>query len=94
MQYLTSNLVNLEGQIPKETNHIAYNLSSNWRSRDLRRTNSWDNFQLVFTAGFKSTGVVENITGVVRENEFVLDVMHATLKAGSSGSAITNKNTT
>jgi hypothetical protein len=38
-----------------------------------------NNFQLVFTAGFKSAGIMENITGMVRENEFVLDVMHATL---------------
>jgi hypothetical protein len=51
-----------------------------------------DNFQLVFTTGFKSAGVVENVTGVVRENEFVLDVMHATLEAGSSSSAVTDEN--
>jgi hypothetical protein len=48
-----------------------------------------NNFQLVFSAGFKSAGVVKNITGVVSENEFVVDVMHATLRARSSGSAVT-----
>jgi hypothetical protein len=50
-----------------------------------------NSLQLVFTARFKSAGVVEKITVVVRENEFVLDVMRATLEAGSSRSAVTNK---
>jgi hypothetical protein len=51
-----------------------------------------NNLQLVFTARFKSAGVVEDITVVVGENEFVVDVMHATLEAASSRSAVTNKN--
>ncbi len=42
-----------------------------------------NNFQLVFTAGFKSAGVVENITGVVDENEFIVNVMQTTLKEAS-----------
>jgi len=40
--------------------------------------------QLVFTARLKSTGVVENIAIVVREDEFVVDVVLATLQAGLS----------
>jgi len=40
--------------------------------------------QLVFTAGLKSTGVVENIAVMVREDEFVVDVVLATLQAGFS----------
>jgi hypothetical protein len=43
-----------------------------------------NNFQLVFTAGFKSAGVVENITGVVDKNEFIVNVMQTTLKEASS----------
>jgi hypothetical protein len=38
-----------------------------------------NNLQLFFTAGFESAGVVENISVVVSEDEFVLDVMPATL---------------
>jgi len=41
-------------------------------------------FQLVFTARLKSAGVVENIAIVVREDEFVVDVVTATLQAGFS----------
>jgi hypothetical protein len=44
--------------------------------------------QLPFTPGLKSSGVVENITIVLCKGNFVLDVMQATLRAGSSGSAI------
>jgi len=50
------------------------------------------NPQLFLTASFKSTAVVENITVVLRENEFVLYVMQATLQGGSSRLAVTNKN--
>jgi len=48
--------------------------------------------QLVFTAGLKSTGVVENIAIVVCEDEFVVDVVLATLQEGFSGPAIANNN--
>ena len=37
------------------------------------------NFQLFFTASFESAGVVEDISVVVSEDEFVLDVMDVTL---------------
>jgi hypothetical protein len=50
------------------------------------------NPELIFTAGLKSAGVVENITVMVREDKFVFDVMFATLQAGSSPSAVTDKN--
>jgi hypothetical protein len=50
-----------------------------------------NNLQLFRIASFKSTAVVENIT-VVREDEFVLYVMLATLQGGSSQLAVTNKN--
>ena len=35
--------------------------------------------QFIFTASLHSAGVVENITVMTRENEFVLDFMLATL---------------
>jgi hypothetical protein len=37
------------------------------------------NSQLVSTAGLESTRIVENITLMIGENEFVLDVVLATL---------------
>ncbi len=40
-----------------------------------------DNLQLILTATLKSTGIVENITLMCRENEFVLDAMHTALQA-------------
>jgi hypothetical protein len=39
-----------------------------------------NNLQLVFTTGLKSPGIMEDITVVVREYKFILDVMHATLQ--------------
>jgi hypothetical protein len=50
------------------------------------------NPSLIFITGLKSAGVVENITLMVREDEFVLDVMFAMLQAGSLRSAITDRN--
>jgi hypothetical protein len=41
----------------------------------------------IFEAGLKSAGVVENIlvmVGMVRKDQFVFDIMFATLKEGSS----------
>ena len=52
-----------------------------------------DSLQLVLTACLKSTGVVENVSIVVREDEFILNVVLATLSAGSSCSAVSDKNT-
>ena len=43
-----------------------------------------DDLQLVRTACLKSAGVVENVSPVVREAKFILDVVKATLLAGSS----------
>jgi hypothetical protein len=42
------------------------------------------NFQLVYAARLKSARVVENIAIVVHEDEFVVDVVFATLKVGLS----------
>ena len=40
-----------------------------------------NNLQLAFTTSLKAAGVVENVTVVVYEDEFVLNVMLATLEA-------------
>jgi len=45
---------------------------------------SLDSPQLMFTARLKSAGVMENISMMVREDEFILNVVMATLSAGSS----------
>jgi hypothetical protein len=47
--------------------------------------------QLIFTASLKSARVVENITFMTTEYDFVLDVVLATLQAGFSRSAFTGK---
>ena len=43
-----------------------------------------DGLQLVCTACLKSARVVKNVSTVVRECEFILDVVKATLSIGSS----------
>jgi hypothetical protein len=43
-----------------------------------------DSVQLAFTARLKSTGVMENISLMVREDEFILNIVMATLSAESS----------
>ena len=48
--------------------------------------------QLIFTARLKSAGVVENVAIMVREDEFVVDAVLATLQAGISRLAVTNNN--
>jgi len=40
-----------------------------------------DSLQLVFTACLKSAGVVEYIAMMVREDDFVVDIVLATLQA-------------
>jgi hypothetical protein len=40
---------------------------------------SLHNLELCYIATFKSAGVMENVTGMTREAQFVLDVMLATL---------------
>ena len=47
--------------------------------------------QFVFTSRLKSAGVVENIACMVREDEFVIDIVVSTLQAGLSLSAIANE---
>jgi len=42
-----------------------------------------DSLQLVLTARLKPTGVVENISGMVGEDEFILNIVTATLSTGS-----------
>jgi hypothetical protein len=51
-----------------------------------------NDFQLVFASSLKTAGVVENVTVVVCEDEFVLDCMQATLHARCSQLAVENKN--
>ena len=51
-----------------------------------------DNLELVYTAPLESARVMENITVVAWKGEFVLDVMRATLQAGTILSDATNKN--
>ena len=43
-----------------------------------------DGLQLVFTAGLKSAGVVENVSKVVREGEFIFNVVMTSLSTESS----------
>ena len=47
-----------------------------------------DGLQLVCTACLKSTGVMEDVSSVVREGDFIVDVVNATLSTGSSRSAV------
>ena len=51
-----------------------------------------DSLQLVFTACLKSAGVVENVAIVIHEDEFVVNLVLATLQAGISFSAIAENN--
>jgi len=51
-----------------------------------------DSLQLVFTACLESAGVVENVSIVVREDKFILNVVMATLSAGSLLLAVSAKN--
>ena len=50
------------------------------------------NLQLVCTACLKSTGVVENVSKVIREDEFILNIVKATLSTESSLSSVADKN--
>jgi hypothetical protein len=47
--------------------------------------------QLVFTASFKSAGVVENITAMICKDELIVDSVLATLQTRSPQSAVINK---
>ena len=48
--------------------------------------------QLVFTACLKSAGVVENVACMVREDEFVVDIVLSTLQVAFSLSTIAGGN--
>jgi hypothetical protein len=48
--------------------------------------------QLFFTTGLESARVMKNITAVICEDQLVLDIVLAALQAGTSGSAIIQKN--
>jgi len=50
----------------------------------LARDKFLDSLQLILTARLKSAGVVENISLMVGEDEFILNVVAATLSAGFS----------
>ena len=51
-----------------------------------------NDLQLFFTARLKSAGVVENVSIVIREDEFILNVVIATLSTEFSLSAVANQN--
>src|SRR6267142_4275699 len=51
-----------------------------------------NNLYFHFTSSLKAAGVVENVTVAVCDDDFVVDVMQATLLAGCSRSAVTNNN--
>jgi hypothetical protein len=50
------------------------------------------NLQLVFTASFESTGVVEDITEMICKGELIVDAVLATLQARFPRSAAINNN--
>jgi hypothetical protein len=81
MQYLKTNFcefatVDTQGNKP-------YRMQSIRQSPRLRLTTDeiLDDLQLILTATLKSAGIVKNITLMCRENEFVLDVVHAALQS-------------
>src|SRR6267142_3770508 len=92
-QYLKKqNLVRLRLQAPTETNK-PYRVQSLPQSPLLRPTTDkfLHNLQLRFIPCLEFSGVVENISIVLCEGDFVLDVVQATLRVGSSRSAIADE---
>jgi len=90
MQYLKTNFrecvtVDTQGNKP-------YRMQSIRQSLLLRLTTDeiLDDLHLILTATLKSAGIVENITLMWRESEFVLDAMHAALQL-KLRSAVSNK---
>ena len=82
-------------QIPKRSERYKpYRVQSHLQFLLLRPSTDklLHNLQLTFAASLEATRVMENITLMTREDDFVFDVMLATLRAGSSRSAITDKN--
>jgi len=75
-----------------ETNK-PYRVQSFHQFRLLRPTTNkvLHNLQLFFTSSLESSGVVENITMMLCEGNFVLDVVQTTLRVWSSRSVIADK---
>jgi hypothetical protein len=48
--------------------------------------------QLVLTASFKSTGVMENITAMICKDELIVDAVLTTLQEGSPQLVVVNEN--
>ena len=48
---------------------------------------SFYDFELIHTTGFKSAGVMENILRIACENHFVIDIVMSTLTGGGGTSA-------
>ena len=81
MQYLKSKSCEFAAVDARRKKHIPYRVQSILQSPLLRLATDkfLNDLQLVLSAGLESAGVVEYITVVVCENDFVVDVMHATL---------------
>jgi hypothetical protein len=90
MQYLKTNFcefvtVVTQGNKPYRMQSILQSVLPRLKTDEIL-----DSLQLILTATLKSAGIVKNITLMVRENEFVLDVMYATLQS-KLRSAVSNK---
>jgi hypothetical protein len=87
---LNANLVNKRLQAPKRKRNKPYRVQSLRQSPLLRPTTDkiLHNLQLCLITSLESSGVVENVTIVLGKGDFVLDVVQATLRVGSSRSAI------
>ena len=90
MQYLKTNFcelvtVDMQGNKPYRMQSILQSVLPRLTTDEIL-----DSLHLILTATLKSAGIVKNITLMVRENEFVLDVMHAALQL-KLRSAVSNK---
>jgi hypothetical protein len=79
MQYLKTNFCEFaaedtQGNKPYRMQSIRQSLLPRLTTDEIL-----DDLQLILTATLKSTGIVKNITLMFRENELVLDCMHAAL---------------
>jgi hypothetical protein len=90
MQYLKTNFCEFAAEDTQ--GNKPYRMQSIRQSLLLRLTTDeiLDDLQLILTATLKSAGIVKNITLIFRENEFVLDAMHAALQL-KLRSAVSNK---
>jgi hypothetical protein len=91
-QYLKEILVKAQLEVPK--GYKPYRVQSLLHFLLLRLLTDklLHDLQLAFAASLEATRVMEDITLMTCKHYFVLDVMLATLRAGSSRSAITNNN--